>query len=389
MAKIARRIASFWREMLSLLLVLIAGLVLWLVPTWEVTRWPDIAPKDQFASVNEARRTIATILGGLVVFVGAYFTWRNLNIAKEDQTTDRFTKAIEQLGAGENDKPQIEVRLGGIYALARMARQYQSDWPIIEVFCAYVRQNSPYSSISGESSENPATTIKSKADIEAILAFLSTYDYPKKQVLNLSRTNLQNLNLPKARLPRVDFSYSNLSGANLREAELNDANLQGANLSSTVLESAKLRKARLNSALLEATHMGWADLNDSDLSDAKLRSTRLSGARLQRAQLIDAELDHASLGGADLSNANLSGAILEEVNLGKAKLNNAQLVGARIGSNVRFTASDLTDADLSDLDMRLARDLTEKQLQVAKGTSQTTLPRPMKNPDSWPSTERR
>jgi hypothetical protein len=57
------------------------------------------------------------------VFVSGYLTWRNVRIAQENlavtqqgHITDRFTKAIDQLGA-----TNVEVRVGGIYALGRIA----------------------------------------------------------------------------------------------------------------------------------------------------------------------------------------------------------------------------------------------------------------------------
>ena len=55
--------------------------------------------KDRFNSENEARKTLATMLGAIMVLGGAYFTWRNIKLVQEGQITDRFTKAIEQLGA--------------------------------------------------------------------------------------------------------------------------------------------------------------------------------------------------------------------------------------------------------------------------------------------------
>jgi hypothetical protein len=42
------------------------------------------------------------------------------------------------------NEPNVEVRLGAIYALERIAYDSPRDhWPIIEVLTAYVRQNAP------------------------------------------------------------------------------------------------------------------------------------------------------------------------------------------------------------------------------------------------------
>ncbi|MFN7523786.1 MAG: hypothetical protein ACK5RD_11680, partial [Aphanizomenon sp.] len=64
---------------------------------------------------------------------------KNAETANQKQITERFSKAIEQLGS---DKP--EVILGGIYTLERIARDSKPDqWTIMEVLTAFVRQNAP------------------------------------------------------------------------------------------------------------------------------------------------------------------------------------------------------------------------------------------------------
>ena len=130
----------------AVVLAVLFAVALWKVPQLQVRYAKDVQAKDRFNSENEARKTLATILGGIVVLAGAYFTWQNVQLAKEGQVTDRFAKAIEQLGAvdGSGNK-KLEVRLGGIYALERIANQSERDyWPIMEVLTAYVRENTPY-----------------------------------------------------------------------------------------------------------------------------------------------------------------------------------------------------------------------------------------------------
>src|SRR5918994_5532670 len=90
--------------------------------------------------------TLAHILGGTALLSGLYFTWRTLQVNREGQITERFTRAIEQLGATHDDKSKnLELRLGGIYALERIARESKEDhWSIMEVLTAYVRQHAPW-----------------------------------------------------------------------------------------------------------------------------------------------------------------------------------------------------------------------------------------------------
>ena len=58
------------------------------------------------------------------------------------QVTDRFGKAIGQLGHQGLDK--LDVRIRAVYALEQIARD-SSDlhWPVVEVLTAYLRQHSP------------------------------------------------------------------------------------------------------------------------------------------------------------------------------------------------------------------------------------------------------
>jgi hypothetical protein len=61
-----------------------------------------------------------------------------LKLTELGQVTDRYTKAIEQLGS---DKP--DVKIGGIYALERIARDSKTDHStVMEVLTVFVREHS-------------------------------------------------------------------------------------------------------------------------------------------------------------------------------------------------------------------------------------------------------
>ena len=53
---------------------LLALAILWKVPQWQVRPVTDLAPKERFDRVNEARKTLATVLGGIAFLVGGFFT---------------------------------------------------------------------------------------------------------------------------------------------------------------------------------------------------------------------------------------------------------------------------------------------------------------------------
>jgi hypothetical protein len=84
---------------------------------------------------NDVRTTLLQALAGIVLFAGAIATWRNIQINKAGQITERFTRAIEQLGS-----KQLQIRLGGIYALERIARDSSQDHgPVMGILTAFLR----------------------------------------------------------------------------------------------------------------------------------------------------------------------------------------------------------------------------------------------------------
>ena len=86
------------------------------------------------------RTASLALLAGAFAVISAVYTARTYTLNRAGQLTDRFTKAIEQLG---NEKA-LDVRLGGIYALERIARDSKEDHPqVIEVLTAYAREHAP------------------------------------------------------------------------------------------------------------------------------------------------------------------------------------------------------------------------------------------------------
>jgi len=270
---------------------------------------------ERFKAVISAFGLAATIFAG----VGLYLTYQNAQeqqrLAQEEKQlnterliTDRFSKAVEQLGHNE-----ISVRIGSIYALERIAKDSPKDhWTVMEVLTAFVRERSPKrqpslkistrQSPNGKEPELPGIP----TDVQSALTEIGRRDAlegTKNQRLNLSRTYL------------VD---SDLINANLQKALLPEGNLQGASLDDVNLQGAFLWRANLQGAFL------WR---------ANLQGAYLYGGYLQRAYLIKANLQganliKANLQGANLIKANLQGAILLATDLrGKIRLTQLQLEG--------------------------------------------------------------
>jgi hypothetical protein len=242
-------------------------------------------------------------------------------LTEQGQITDRFTRAIDQLGkVDENNNKLFEIRIGGIYALQRIARESEKDYgPIMEILTAYVREHAPWPPEEPSSEEEVEEGKPPEADIQAILTVIGRCErYPGH-----------------------------------RESERLD--LQGTNL-------------RCSSALSEA-HLAGAYFMEANLSGAELLEANLSGA-----DLSGADLSRANLKGADLSNA-----ILSEADIGGADLSGANLRKAHFSEGTILWDADIRGADFSETDPRTMR----RHLESARGDETTRLPPGLKPDELW------
>jgi uncharacterized protein YjbI with pentapeptide repeats len=319
---LGRRTARFFGA-LSLFAVVVGTMLVLL--DWYIA--PSGAEQKQALVV-----TLAQILGGAALLSGLYFTWRTLQVNREGQITERYTRAIDQLGKTDDHGHRVfEVRIGGIYALERIARESEEDHrPIMEVLTAYVRQHAPWppQKAQEDTEENeglergleedsglateavPGEVSAPDPDIQAIATVLGRRprDFLHgEDRLDLYNTNLSGVDLFGAPLRSANLWDANFSGAGLMSADLAWAHLQGANLSGADLTGANLSGADLSGADLTGANLSrkdpdyirvygvdYSDVSEgANLSGAKLAQTTLSGADLRGAILTQAQLEEA------------------------------------------------------------------------------------------------
>jgi hypothetical protein len=326
--------------------VLVALVVLKWAPHW-FANTEGLSGKDKAEEISRTRTAVLATLAGLIAVVGAIFTGLSYRLNRAGQITERFTRAIDQLGSGE-----LDVRLGGIYALERIAGDSEADHPqVVEVLTAYVREHArwpaPRSSLTraGRASpEIPGPSIEAihaleriakgsradpdalgavetpdnktsespplPTDVQAAMSVLGRRDTSRDKKgaqLRLSDVDLRGVSMrgghfEEARFRRAHVEEANLEGAQLQGAKLRDADLEGADLGpdpelelpAANLEGASLPGANLKSAKLGQTDLKGADLTEADLRGARLAGADLRGADLRGAYLQDAQYDHDS-----------------------------------------------------------------------------------------------
>jgi Pentapeptide repeats (8 copies) len=247
--------------------------------------------------------TALTALAALV-FTGLSLTANRaqVEVAQQGLITDRYTSAVGQLGTIGADR--VQVRLGGIYALERLAQDSRRDRDtIMDVLAAFVRSSSPRTAAAC-----PGTV---PVDIQAAFTVLARRSAPvrKYEVIDLRHTCLRGLDGERTHLSALTFVGADLTGADFYGARMELVSFAGADLAGASFE--------------EAVANPFLVLKGCDLTGANLKSADLRGVDFQDAILNGADLSDAQLGGADLASVTQHGG--------------ATVIGARTDGQTRGT----------------------------------------------------
>ncbi len=385
------------------------------------------ARRAHFYAIGLTITGLGALLAAPFILIKAWVNERTARTAEQGHITDRITKAVEQLGAEktvkvlvgdktlERTEPNLEVRLGAIYALERIAQDSERDHiPIMETLCAYVRENSnarraldPLESVKAtQGCERKVTTAfrtytmqlhewarslpRPRADVQATLTVVGrrsssrrAYEFARGYQLDLCRANLQGADLSK-----LVFDHALLSGARLEGADLTKVQMERAILHEACLTGADMAAAQMNGSVfldadLKCAHMNLARLNNSILIRANMYGANLCMAGMNKAKIEQARLESANLIMANLEGADLMNASLENAELHGASLTEAILVGASLqgvilnGANLKL--ANLAKARLTKANTRAANflgalNLSDEQVNGVFGDRTTIIP---------------
>ncbi|MFH8642035.1 pentapeptide repeat-containing protein [Streptomyces goshikiensis] len=255
-----------WVRRCLITAAVLGALVLFVVVMWRVPWWlddhylTDALTPAQATTVAGLRTALVALGAGLLVVAGLYYTHSTLQVTREGHVTDRYTKAVEQLGA-----PVLEVRVGGIYALERIMRDSVKDQStVVEVLAAFLRERGRSQSLAA--TPDPQLMSAGSRRVERARRRVSR----REQALIKPTADVQAALTVLVRRPRHGELFRlDLSGAHLEGANLINANLMFTNLSGAHLEGADLTEAQLGGANLSGAHLEGADLTLVDLSDAE------------------------------------------------------------------------------------------------------------------------
>ena len=305
--------------LLAVLLIVAMGLTLaqFMVAIWDFETGP-----------KEAIRNIGLILAAMVGF--PFIIWRAIvahrqaETAQQDLITDRINKAVENLGATrairkhelvstngtelspegtyeieEITQPNLEVRIGGILALERVAQDSPRDHiQIMEILTAYVRQNTPAQrrvTLPKNSDVRPLSI-----DIQTTLTVLGRRSERGKEI---ERNKQFRLDLRKTSLTKADFEHGDYSAANFTDCHLDAASFRNAKLNGTQFQRCIFNYTDFINAEMQGTNLDFAQLNNPcrlvPFTEENIGPISLSGTDLSRAKGLSITLNAISTFGSE------------------------------------------------------------------------------------------
>lgn len=348
---------SWWWLIAIALVVVVIGLSAWalvtipnqiVASTFKEYRDNNVAIEQRalVSASADARQAVTLAIGGIIALITFVLSLAKHRLSKQEHSLDqqkqrlenekyererdslwanRYTEALAQF----TNRQSGSIRLGGIYSLERTAQESENDrQPILEVLCAYLRENCRSTHLEEEGTESPLNP-----DFE----ITKTVREVVARILKMSPAT--RVDLSHVDLSGLDLEQVFLEGASLRGVDLSGANLSGAILNEASLENATFQRAKLNDAKLNG-----AFLNDADFSKTSMRSASLKQAVALSAIFDKADLREASLEAANLTNANFVEAKLIEASLELTTLDGAFFIEADL-TNASFKKSKINGTD--------------------------------------------
>lgn len=366
-----------------------------------------------FASDNTgaALRNVGFVVAAIVGF--PFIVWRSVvaqktaEITEQSQITDRINKAVQGLGSEkvvkrifetprykkddkgdwllegdkpvparrpdgeplvdreqlEETKPNIEVRIGSILSLERVARDSARDAAkIMGLLAAYIRENTAdVGDLERVSSfEKPTEDIQAAVSTIASRSQFHSPSWLKDDEFRPSfvSSNLDNIQANRANFSGAILDWSSWQNANLMWANFdgaianNTCNFFGANLDTATFDGARLKDVRFSISSV----LGGCSFENCTISGTSFRYLELAGCSFQGAYVFDCMFSNSSL-----YSANFRSACITDSSFFRAKLFLADF-------------SDVSNWEQSQFDQAYG---------VSDGYGKTLLPKGANYPPHW------
>jgi uncharacterized protein YjbI with pentapeptide repeats len=306
----------------------------------------------QHLGIDKSIVQLGGILAVPAALVTAFVAIRQIQISRENQFTDLFIKSIALLaptdGPDRNEATPLPNlgRLGGIYGLERVASASARDhWPIMEVLCRYVRQNSPRKMSSEPPANEPEARLiewvralpRPAIDVQAAMSAIGRRsperirleEIKRQKLAEASRGAMEARSEKKTvenmqasinkdldaldRAYRLDFRGANLQameffGCNFSRGLFDDCRMEGVLFCRCDLSFADFKSSSLTGCIFIESNFDGAIFSESEMSNSQTTDSTFLKAKfydidLRNALFVNSSIDSAEFFRTDKGSA--------------------------------------------------------------------------------------
>lgn len=368
------------------------------------------------AAIRNLGLLVAAVIGTPFLVWRTIVAQKNANVAEQSQITDRLNNAVSGLGAervakqivetprykkGEDGKwlmeddkpvpakrpdgqpivdrqqfelsvPNIEVRIGALLSLERIARDSPRDHiHIMEILCAYLRENSRVTA--------PASTAQSG------LPATREEEHSVREDIQIAT----NLILRRSAASRaMEASASPVFVPDLRAAKLDGVNARQTVVGPVLLDGSTWVKADLGFANFDkAMAINGCDFSGADLDTASFNKAHLSGVTFSNGTLlggtsfVGAHLNNISFSRTQIGNPNFEDAVLSNCYFSGEILIDASFKNAWV-TECRFDRCGFFEVNFLET-KNWEQEYFDRALGIRSGPGTSALPDGAKYPEHW------
>ncbi|MCB1417506.1 MAG: pentapeptide repeat-containing protein [Notoacmeibacter sp.] len=342
--------------------------------------------------------------------------------------------------------PNLEVRIGAIYALERIAQDSLRDHiQIMEILCAYIRENAEASDIrdalpeapdwfAGENADGRAwkgpepffegdgsegvfdiwrddirkrlAGIKPRADIQTALTVIGRRSRKQKELewasTDPSQPDWRPFTEAVPAWPEWSAKEDGTASDEYKKAieahrtalrgwralkptfrlDLRGTDMRGADMSGSAQQS-DFSLARFDGAVVQGANFQQAQAQGANFSWAKAQGANFTRAQAQGAIFFRAQAQGANFTRAQAQDANFSEAQAQDAHFMSAQAQGANFREAQFSAETTFSDAEFLSASLKSCDLT-GVPIGQDQVNASFGDASTKLPKDIEHPSHWP-----
>jgi hypothetical protein len=290
-------------------------ILLWFFPKSQVEGVTFDESDKRFTAEGEARKTLATVVGGMAFLATFYVSWSTFTVEREKTTMEEYKTGIEEVFGKEGYS-----KIAGAIVLERLAKSSPTDSDGIYGVLSQSLRDSRQDDFDQRAAIHPEFPPRADYDVNNAVAIIGRR-FPsgasKEHRAYLNGADLRGITVNRLHFEWAVFEESKLQGAHFYHSFLSHADFINASaqpvevrtggipptLSGPIDEETVFRTPE--KSVPYQTTFYCVDLSDANLSGS---GSNFEGVSFAYSNLRNAHLEWADLRGAKFGNSNLSDA---------------------------------------------------------------------------------